>query len=212
MRAILKAVARWNVITDSPTTSGWSSRTSRSTVAITLDWTRMRSATATWWWGSTLPASEASAPFGMRTTIAGMCSKESGIDKRSTFMECNPALTILRGACISGERILMNTNTSFLLGFACGAGLMYVFDPGGGRRRRALLRDQVTHAVRKTGDGLDAAARDAANRVSGKVVKARRRLRREKVPDAVLIERVRAELGHIVSNPRAIDVEARNGH
>ncbi len=105
----------------------------------------------------------------------------------------------------------MDKNTSFLLGFACGAGLMYVFDPGGGRRRRALLRDQVTHAVRKTGDGLDAAARDAANRVSGKVVKARRRLRREKVPDAVLIERVRAELGHIVSNPRTIDVEARNG-
>ena len=35
---------------------------------------------------STLPAMDASAPLGIRTTIDGMCSKESGIESNSTFM------------------------------------------------------------------------------------------------------------------------------
>src|ERR1700682_2113683 len=33
-----------------------------------------------------LPASDASAPLGIRTTIGGMCSKESGIESSSTFI------------------------------------------------------------------------------------------------------------------------------
>jgi hypothetical protein len=33
-----------------------------------------------------LPAREASAPFGIRMATAGMCSNESGIERRSTFM------------------------------------------------------------------------------------------------------------------------------
>jgi osmotically-inducible protein OsmY len=105
----------------------------------------------------------------------------------------------------------MNRNMSFVVGLTCGAGLMYVLDPGGGRRRRALLRDQVRHAVRKTSDGLDAASRDAANRMSGRLADARGRLRHEHVADPILVERVRAEMGRVVSHPRAIDVEARNG-
>ena len=32
------------------------------------------------------PASEASAPFGIRIATGGMCSNESGIDKSRTFM------------------------------------------------------------------------------------------------------------------------------
>src|SRR5580704_5438946 len=46
----------------------------------------MRSAIATRWCGSTLAASDASAPFGMRIATGGMCSNESGIEKRRTFM------------------------------------------------------------------------------------------------------------------------------
>ena len=33
-----------------------------------------------------LPASEVSAPFGMRIATVGMCSKESGIERRRMFM------------------------------------------------------------------------------------------------------------------------------
>ena len=80
------AVWRWKVITESPTTSGACSRTSRSTTARTCDWTSTRSATATEWWGSTLPASEVSAPFGIRMATVAMCSKESGMASRRTRM------------------------------------------------------------------------------------------------------------------------------
>jgi len=43
-RAMLNDVARWNVMIDMPTTSGCRSRISRSTVAVTRDRARMRSA------------------------------------------------------------------------------------------------------------------------------------------------------------------------
>jgi hypothetical protein len=48
---------------------------------------------ATAWWASTLPASEASAPFGMRMATGGVCSNESGIDSRRTFMDHAPFAT-----------------------------------------------------------------------------------------------------------------------
>src|SRR5262245_56403789 len=82
---------------DNPTRSGRCCRTSRSTVERTRDWTRMRSATATWWWGSTLPASEVRAPFGMRMATAGMCSNESGIENSSTFIGSRPARSHQQG-------------------------------------------------------------------------------------------------------------------
>jgi len=40
--------------------------------------------------------------------------------------------------------------TLFWLGL--GAAAMYLFDPDQGRRRRALLRDQLTHAQRLIGE------------------------------------------------------------
>src|SRR3954451_22981958 len=45
----------------------------------------MRSATITVCCGSVLPASEVRAPFGMRTAIGGMCSKESGMESKRIF-------------------------------------------------------------------------------------------------------------------------------
>src|SRR5688572_21870742 len=105
----------------------------------------------------------------------------------------------------------MNRNLSFLTAFGLGAVFMYAFDPGGGRRRRALVKDQFTRLAHKTGDGLDATARDLSNRAAGTVAEVRRRIRTDRPADDVLIERIRAELGRVVSHPRAIDVEARNG-
>jgi osmotically-inducible protein OsmY len=105
----------------------------------------------------------------------------------------------------------MNKNASFLVGFAFGAACMYAFDPGMGRRRRASMRDQLTRVAHKTGDGLDAVARDWSNRAVGTMEKARRRFRANRPADDVLVERVRAELGRAVSHPRAIDVDACDG-
>lgn len=98
-----------------------------------------------------------------------------------------------------------------LTGFALGAVFMYAFDPTGGRRRRALVKDQVTRLAHTTADGVDAKARDLSNRAAGTVAKARRRFRANPQDDDVLVERVRAALGRAVSHPRAIDVEAHNG-
>lgn len=97
------------------------------------------------------------------------------------------------------------------LGLAAGAGLMYLLDPERGRRRRALVRDQVVHGAHEL-EGLGAAAgaraRDLRNRTRGALAEARGRIRREPVDDTVLEERVRAELGRLVTNPGAIEVAA----
>ena len=59
-------------------------------MARTARWTRIRSATATRWCGSTLPASDVNAPFGIRIPTGGMCSNESGIESNRMFMRLHP--------------------------------------------------------------------------------------------------------------------------
>ncbi len=56
---------------------------------------------------------------------------------------------------------------ALLGGAGIGAGLMYFFDPVDGRRRRALIRDQLRHWLGKSDDALAATARDMANRARG---------------------------------------------
>ena len=92
-----------------------------------------------------------------------------------------------------------------LLGAAIGAGFMYLLDPDGGRRRRALLRDQIVSAGHKTSDAVGATSRDVTNRARGVVAELRGRLRREHVGDEKLRERVRARVGSVVG--RAADIE-----
>ncbi len=104
---------------------------------------------------------------------------------------------------------MTNNNWMLLTTGACiGAGAMYLLDPGRGARRRALIRDQVVRASHKTADGLDALSRDIANRARGVAAEARHLLNHETVGGRRLQERVRAELGRVVSHPRAIDVSA----
>lgn len=49
-------------------------------------------------------------------------------------------------------------------GVALGAGVMYLFDPERGARRRGVLRDKITSAARRLARQLDRAARDVRNR------------------------------------------------
>lgn len=56
---------------------------------------------------------------------------------------------------------------TILGGLGAGALLMYLFDPNGGRRRRALIRDKavgISHDVRDT---VSAKSRDLSNRAQG---------------------------------------------
>lgn len=101
----------------------------------------------------------------------------------------------------------------FFKGMAVGAGLMYLLDPDQGRRRRALVRDQMVHARHELEETTAARARHLANRGRGAAIEAAKRVvpGGEPVDDRTLEERVRAALGRVVSNPGAIDVMAADG-
>ncbi|HEV2763872.1 MAG TPA: hypothetical protein VGV38_12900 [Pyrinomonadaceae bacterium] len=63
-----------------------------------------------------------------------------------------------------------------LTGVTLGAGLMYLFDPERGRRRRALLRDKCVSLSNQTGDTLGRTARHLSNRAQGVAAEASRAL------------------------------------
>jgi len=105
----------------------------------------------------------------------------------------------------------IRTGAILLGGLGLGAALMYVLDPQRGKRRRALVRDKAVHAAHKTSDTLDARSRDFRNRARGVAAEVKAMTGSEEVSDAVLEERVRAEIGRAVSNPGAIEVSAIRG-
>src|SRR5581483_1711568 len=114
------------------------------------------------------------------------------------------------------ERSLpMRSTGTFVNGFLLGAGLVYLFDPDRGARRRALVRDRIGRTGRKAGEALETTARDLRNRSVGAVAEIRAAVRtrrdREAVPDEVLAERVRSAIGRVVSHPGAITVTASEG-
>jgi hypothetical protein len=98
------------------------------------------------------------------------------------------------------------------LGGAVGVELMYFLDPNLGRRRRARTRDKVVHAAKVVNEGAKVTARDTVHRVQGAWAEAKKMFEHDEVTDDVLIGRVRAELGRVVSHPHAIEVAAVGGH
>ena len=95
---------------------------------------------------------------------------------------------------------------------ALGAAAMYVLDPDKGRRRRAIASDKARRFVANAGSLASIAARDVTYRMQGVRVQARRLFGRGGVPDdLVLIERLRAKMGRVVSNPHAIQIGAHDG-
>ena len=105
----------------------------------------------------------------------------------------------------------MHRGLAFGTGLGLGTGLMFLLDPDQGKRRRALLRDKCYWAARKTGEGAQVTARDLRNRTQGLVSEVQSRFSSAPVDDSVLVDRVRAKLGRVVSHPRAINVTAQDG-
>ena len=103
-------------------------------------------------------------------------------------------------------------NPIFIGGAAMGVALMYFLDPNSGRRRRARTRDKAVHAARVVSEGAKVTARDTVHRAQGAWAEARRMFSHEDVGDEVLVDRVRAELGRVVSHPHAIEAAANGGH
>ena len=91
-------------------------------------------------------------------------------------------------------------------GLGLGAALMYVLDPERGKRRRAVVKDKAVRVTNKTGNALGARSRDWKNRAAGVAAEVKSLARKEEVSDPVIEERVRAEIGRVVSTPGAIEV------
>jgi osmotically-inducible protein OsmY len=109
---------------------------------------------------------------------------------------------------------MMNRQAILIFGVAIGAALMYFLDPDRGRRRRALVRDQVVHGaheIEEAGMGMASRARHIRNKARGVVYETRTRFRREEVDDPVLEARVRSHLGRLVSDTSNIVVSAEHG-
>ena len=65
---------------------------------------------------------------------------------------------------------------ALLGGIGLGAAVMYVLDPEGGRRRRALARDKAVSLANKTSRAVEAKSRDLANRAKGVAAEARSKM------------------------------------
>jgi uncharacterized membrane protein len=92
-----------------------------------------------------------------------------------------------------------------------GAGLMYLYDPDRGKRRRAEIRNKAKHINRIATDAAGKTGRDLRNHLLGVLAEMESLVRCETVSDDVLAQRVRSKLGRVVSHPHAIEVKAREG-
>lgn len=105
----------------------------------------------------------------------------------------------------------MKNGLKLLLSGGLGAAAMYYFDPARGRYRRTLVYNQFVHAGHEAQHGANVVGRDTRNRAAGAVARLRSLFDHRPPDDAVLVERVRACLGRVVTHPHSIKVDAADG-
>jgi len=105
----------------------------------------------------------------------------------------------------------MNKGLVLLSGIGVGAGLMYVFDPDRGGRRRALMRDKVESATNKATAYAEKMSRDIRNRAQGLAAETAAIFNDGEIRDDVLVERVRAAMGRVPVHYGALKVTAAKG-
>ena len=98
-----------------------------------------------------------------------------------------------------------------LLWLGAGALLMFYLDPARGRRRRALVRDKFVRAGHVAAETIDGTRRDLGNRWQGVKARVQRLREDDPVDDAVLGDRVRAQLGRYTTQAGDITVDVSNG-
>jgi hypothetical protein len=105
----------------------------------------------------------------------------------------------------------MKSLLNSICGFGAGVGLTYFFDPDLGKRRRALVRDQLVSGCCKATNAVDVMRRDAVNRLYGTGAEVASLFTGADASDEVITQRIRSKLGRWVSHPAAIDVRAHDG-
>jgi osmotically-inducible protein OsmY len=98
---------------------------------------------------------------------------------------------------------------TFALGAAAGVVAALLLEPARGRARRARLAEQALSSLRRARGAGERRRLDAARRLRGR----RHEMEHagEEVTDALLVERVRAQIGKPVSHPHALEVRAEHG-
>lgn len=110
------------------------------------------------------------------------------------------------------KRLSLFSRSALWLAIAgLGASAMFLFDPAGGRRRRALLRDKFLSQMHDLWCLLRGESKNLRRRIAGSIVEARATVGEREVPADVMVSRVRAELGHAVSNAGSLDILVEDG-
>ncbi len=118
----------------------------------------------------------------------------------------------ISGNDLPDQRTTSSGTMGALMGsLGAGALLMYFLDPRMGRRRRALLNDQLVHAERVMGRLARIAVDDLVHRATGLLAESKRRLRHPDATNAKIAARLRARLGRTVSHPHAIHLSVQQG-
>lgn len=91
-----------------------------------------------------------------------------------------------------------------------GAALMYLFDPERGKARRAQIGDRVKSTASEAEQSAERLANNVRNRAAG--MKARLSKTEEAADDAVLIARIKSDLGHVIERADRVEVEASLGY
>jgi len=99
-------------------------------------------------------------------------------------------------------------------GMIIGATAMYILDENRGAKRRAYARDKLNRAGHLLGRTIRKRSRDLMHRFSGAVAEIRSSIRDRgtPIPDDILISRVRAQLGHVVSDPGRLEIASNGGY
>jgi hypothetical protein len=102
---------------------------------------------------------------------------------------------------------------SMLTTAAIGGGLMYVFDPDRGRTRRALLRQKAIRGIHIIRCQANKQLRNAGHHIIGRAeeIKSAFHDRSIDIPDDILLERVRAQLGRAVRHFGMLEVRVEDG-
>jgi hypothetical protein len=99
------------------------------------------------------------------------------------------------------------------LGVTAGALAMYFLDASSGRGRRAQVRDRIAATGRDAASLAQGRVRRAAGYLKGFVATGHpdRVTRSEPQSDEQLHDRIRARLGRVISHPRSVHVDVRQG-
>lgn len=105
----------------------------------------------------------------------------------------------------------MRSAIRLVAGGGISAGLMYLFDPRSGKRRRAIARDKVARLAHRAGDVVEVTSRDVRNRATGRIARIRSWVARRESSDDEIARRIRSRLETLVRHPTAVSIRVDEG-